>query len=41
MLFQHRLFVWKFSLREKQRIIKDKFSFQSMSIGWIFFTKIE
>ena len=33
MLFQHRFFVWKFSLREKQTTIKDKLSFQSMSIG--------
>ena len=41
MLFQHRLFPYKFPLKEKQRTIKDKFSFHSMSIGQVFFTKIE
>ena len=35
MLFQHRLFVWKFSFKEKQlkqRTIKEKLRFQSMSL---------
>ena len=33
MLFQNRLFVRKFSLREKQRIIKDKLIFRAYLFG--------
>ena len=38
---QHRLFVWKFPFKEKKKTFKEKLSFQSMSIGWAFFTNIE
>ena len=34
-------FVWKLSFKEKQGTIKEKLSFQSMSIGRDLFTKIE